>query len=70
MTLNESTNSIISVKITQLFYFLKQESDIVRHYSTAFSYAVEKYLLHEYKNDLINISFSHYQSLQVGKFSL
>lgn len=67
VTLNE-TNGIIEVaKLTQLFYFLKQEAQIVRRYSTAFSYAVEYYLLHVYKSDIISLSFSHYHSLQVNQ---
>uniref|UniRef100_A0A915PRL7 SSD domain-containing protein n=1 Tax=Setaria digitata TaxID=48799 RepID=A0A915PRL7_9BILA len=64
--LDESNNTIKTVKLTQLFYFLKQESNIVRRYSTAFSYAVEYHLLHVYKSDIISFSFSHYHSLQDG----
>ncbi|CAG9530179.1 unnamed protein product [Cercopithifilaria johnstoni] len=66
VTLNESNGTIETAELTQLFYFLKQESHIVRRYSTAFSYAVEYYLLHVYKSDIISFSFSHYHSLQDG----
>ncbi|VDO23438.1 unnamed protein product [Brugia timori] len=66
VTLNESNGTIKAAKLTQLFYFLKQEAHIVRRYSTAFSYAVEHYLLHNYKSDIISLSFSHYHSLQDG----
>ncbi|VDN08148.1 unnamed protein product [Thelazia callipaeda] len=64
--LNESAGIIKAAKLTQLFYFLKQESDIIRHYSTKFSYAVEQYLLYAYKSDIISFSFAHYRSLQDG----
>lgn len=67
VTLNESNGTINAAKLTQLFYFLKQEAHIVRRYSTAFSYAVEYYLLNAYKSDIITFSFSHYHSLQVNQ---
>lgn len=67
ITLNESNSTIKAAKLTQLFYFLKQEAHVVRRYSTAFSYAVEHYLLHVYKSDIISLSFSHYHSLQVNQ---
>ncbi|VDM91874.1 unnamed protein product [Litomosoides sigmodontis] len=66
VTLNESNGTINAAKLTQLFYFLKQEAHIVRRYSTLFSYAVEYYLLNVYKSDIITFSFSHYHSLQDG----
>ncbi|KAL3982688.1 Patched family protein [Acanthocheilonema viteae] len=66
VTLNELNGTIKAAKLTQLFYFLKQEAHIVRRYSTAFSYAVEYYLLHVYRSDIISLSFSHYHSLQDG----
>ncbi|KAL6724288.1 hypothetical protein Aduo_019188 [Ancylostoma duodenale] len=59
-------NTVKSAKITQLFYFLKQEQSIVRRYSSEFSYAVERFFLHYYKSNIISISFAHYQSLQDG----
>ncbi|VDK54807.1 unnamed protein product, partial [Cylicostephanus goldi] len=59
-------NTVKSAKITQLFYFLKQEQSIVRRYSSDFSYAVERFFLHYYKSNLISVSFAHYQSLQDG----
>uniref|UniRef100_A0A1I7VZ19 Patched family protein n=1 Tax=Loa loa TaxID=7209 RepID=A0A1I7VZ19_LOALO len=66
VSLNDSNGTVKAAKLTQLFYFLKQEPHVVRRYSTAFSYAVEHYLLHIYKSDIISLSFSHYQSLQDG----
>uniref|UniRef100_A0AC34GPD2 SSD domain-containing protein n=1 Tax=Panagrolaimus sp. ES5 TaxID=591445 RepID=A0AC34GPD2_9BILA len=65
IVLNKSDSTVAEARITQLFYFLKQ-SDTVRPYSTAFEYAAEKYLLHEYKSNLITYSFAHYQSLEDG----
>ncbi|CAJ0933790.1 unnamed protein product, partial [Mesorhabditis belari] len=59
-------NTVETAKITQLFYFLKQEQKLLRDYSSAFSYAVERFLLHIYSSDLIELSMAHYQSLQDG----
>ncbi|CAJ0582992.1 unnamed protein product, partial [Mesorhabditis spiculigera] len=59
-------STVASAKITQLFYFLKQDQKLLRDYSSAFSYAVERFLLHVYTSDLIEISMAHYQSLQDG----
>ena len=66
IVLNQSDSTVAEAKITQLFYFLKQSPDSVRAYSTAFEYAAEKYLLHEFKSSIITYSFAHYQSLQDG----
>ncbi|VDK43141.1 unnamed protein product [Anisakis simplex] len=64
--LDEYTNVLRSAKITQLFYFLKQKPNVMAHYSSGFSYAVEDFLLKHFRSDLITISFAHYQSLQDG----
>jgi hypothetical protein len=64
--LNKSDNTVLEAKITQLFYFLKQEPESVRKYSTDFEYAVERFFLHDFRSDLISISFAHYQSLEDG----
>ncbi|GMT06619.1 hypothetical protein PENTCL1PPCAC_28793 [Pristionchus entomophagus] len=61
-----TNHTVREAKITQLFYFLKQEDDIVARYSSDLSYAAEKFLLKVYKSDLLKISFAHYQSLQDG----
>ena len=59
--------TVASANVTQLFYFLKQEQKLIRDYSSAFSYAVEKFLLKHFNSDLITVSFAHSQSLQVEK---
>ncbi|CAI5454855.1 unnamed protein product [Caenorhabditis angaria] len=59
-------NTIEDAKITQLFYFLKQEQKMVELYSSKFSYAVEKFLNTIYSSELITFSFAHYQSLEDG----
>ncbi|KAI6235773.1 Patched domain-containing protein 3 [Aphelenchoides besseyi] len=66
IVLNKSDNTVLEAHVTQLFYFLKQEPSSVRKYSTDFEYAVEKFLLHEFRSDLITYSFAHYQSLEDG----
>ncbi|KAI6187810.1 Patched domain-containing protein 3 [Aphelenchoides besseyi] len=66
IVLNKSDNTVLEAHVTQLFYFLKQEPASVRKYSTDFEYAVEKFLLHEFRSDLITYSFAHYQSLEDG----
>uniref|UniRef100_A0A0N4ZCR7 SSD domain-containing protein n=1 Tax=Parastrongyloides trichosuri TaxID=131310 RepID=A0A0N4ZCR7_PARTI len=66
VTLNETDNTVLSAHITQLVYFLKQETNEFLQYSSDFSYAVEKFLLHRFQSDLIDLSFMHYQSLQDG----
>ncbi|MFH4973871.1 hypothetical protein AB6A40_000580 [Gnathostoma spinigerum] len=65
VTLNDD-RTVKSANITQLFYFLKQQPDIIRYYSSRFSYAVEHFLLHRFTSDLISVSFAHYQSLEDG----
>uniref|UniRef100_A0A0K0DPR1 SSD domain-containing protein n=1 Tax=Angiostrongylus cantonensis TaxID=6313 RepID=A0A0K0DPR1_ANGCA len=62
----KENNTVKSAKVTQLFYFLKQEQSIVRRYSSDFSYAVERFFLSFYKSSIISVSFAHYQSLQDG----
>ncbi len=64
--LNTTDSSVLTANITQLFYFLKQQPDNVLQYSTAFSYAVEHFLLDDYQSNLLHVSFAHYQSLQDG----
>uniref|UniRef100_A0A183BLW0 SSD domain-containing protein n=1 Tax=Globodera pallida TaxID=36090 RepID=A0A183BLW0_GLOPA len=64
--LNGTDGTVLEAKITQLFFFLKQDPAIVRQYSTDFEYAVERFLLHGFESSLISISFAHYQSLQDG----
>jgi hypothetical protein len=64
--LNKTDNTLLEAKITQLFYFLKQEPESVRKYSTDFEYAVERFFLHDFRSELISISFAHYQSLEDG----
>ncbi|CAD5221450.1 unnamed protein product [Bursaphelenchus xylophilus] len=66
IVLNKTDNTVQEAKITQLFYFLKQDPPSVDKYSTAFEYAVEKFLLTEFNSNLIEISFAHYHSLQDG----
>ncbi|VDM42575.1 unnamed protein product [Toxocara canis] len=66
VSLDESNGTLKTAKITQLFYFLKQEPETIRRYSSDFSYAVEKFLLKRFESDFITISFAHYQSLQDG----
>lgn len=68
IVLNKSDNTIQTAKITQLFYFLKQESPSVREYSTDFEYAAERFILKGFESKLIELSFAHYQSLQVIYF--
>lgn len=65
VTLDETNGTLRAAKITQLFYFLKQEPEIIRQYSSEFSYAVEKFLLKRFESNIIVLSFAHYQSLQV-----
>ncbi|KJH47116.1 patched family protein [Dictyocaulus viviparus] len=62
----KENKTVKNAKITQLFYFLKQEQSIVRRYSSDFSYAVERFFLHYYNSSIITVSFAHYQSLQDG----
>ncbi|VDM54575.1 unnamed protein product [Angiostrongylus costaricensis] len=62
----KENDTVKSAKVTQLFYFLKQEQSIVRRYSSDFSYAVERFFLNFYKSSIISVSFAHYQSLQDG----
>jgi predicted RND superfamily exporter protein len=66
VTLNETDRTVLTANVTQMFYFLKQQPNEVLNYSTAFSYAVERYLLHEYSSSLIHVSFAHYQSVEDG----
>ncbi|CEF70744.1 Sterol-sensing domain and Patched family-containing protein [Strongyloides ratti] len=66
VVLNETDNTVISAHITQLIYFLKQETPEFLKYSSDFSYAIEKFILHTFQSDLIDLSFMHYQSLQDG----
>ncbi|KAH7732203.1 patched family protein [Aphelenchoides avenae] len=66
ITLNKTDNTVNEARITQLFYFLKQEPASVRQYSTDFEYAAEKFLLHGFESRLITVSFAHYESLQDG----
>uniref|UniRef100_A0AC35U7U8 G_PROTEIN_RECEP_F1_2 domain-containing protein n=1 Tax=Rhabditophanes sp. KR3021 TaxID=114890 RepID=A0AC35U7U8_9BILA len=66
VVLNETDHTVITAHITQLFYFMKQESDKFMKYSSDFSYQVEDFLLHKFESDLIKVSFMHYQSLQDG----
>uniref|UniRef100_A0A0M3HPH2 SSD domain-containing protein n=1 Tax=Ascaris lumbricoides TaxID=6252 RepID=A0A0M3HPH2_ASCLU len=66
VTLDETNGTLRAAKITQLFYFLKQEPEIIRQYSSEFSYAVEKFLLKRFESNIIVLSFAHYQSLQDG----
>ncbi|TMS36311.1 hypothetical protein L596_003505 [Steinernema carpocapsae] len=66
ITLNETDHTVMEARITQIFFFLKQQEDVIRQYSAEFSYAVEKFLLHGFDSALIDYSFAHYQSLQDG----
>uniref|UniRef100_A0A914XTT4 SSD domain-containing protein n=1 Tax=Plectus sambesii TaxID=2011161 RepID=A0A914XTT4_9BILA len=66
VTLNKTDRTVLKANVTQMFYFLKQDPPEVLNYSTAFSYAVEHYLLHEYSSPLIHVSFVHYQSVEDG----
>ncbi|KAL3071877.1 hypothetical protein niasHT_031068 [Heterodera trifolii] len=66
IALNGTDGTVMEAKVTQLFYFLKQDPPVVRQYSTDFEYAVERFLLHAFESPLISISFAHYQSLQDG----
>uniref|UniRef100_A0A1I7Z7R4 SSD domain-containing protein n=1 Tax=Steinernema glaseri TaxID=37863 RepID=A0A1I7Z7R4_9BILA len=66
ITLNETDHTVQEAKITQIFFFLKQEEETIRQYSADFSYAVEKFLLHVFESELIEVSFAHYQSLEDG----
>uniref|UniRef100_A0A0N5B256 SSD domain-containing protein n=1 Tax=Strongyloides papillosus TaxID=174720 RepID=A0A0N5B256_STREA len=66
VVLNETDNTVLSAHITQLIYFLKQETPEFLKYSSDFSYAIEKFILHRFQSDLIDLSFMHYQSLQDG----
>lgn len=66
ITLNKTDNTVLEAKITQIFYFLKQSPASVDKYSINFEYAVEKFFLHEFRSNLIDLSFAHYHSLQDG----
>jgi len=65
ITLNKLDNTVQEAKITQLFYFLKQQPDKVMDYSTDFEYAVQRFIQNVFESPLITLSFAHYQSLQV-----
>ncbi|EGT40756.1 CBN-DAF-6 protein [Caenorhabditis brenneri] len=61
--------TVSDAKLTQLFYFLKQNgtnSKRVEEYSSKFSYAIETFLNQVYSSDVITLSFAHYQSLEDG----
>ncbi|CAI2358232.1 unnamed protein product [Caenorhabditis sp. 36 PRJEB53466] len=58
--------TIEDAKLTQLFYFLKQDQKMVEEYSSKFSYAVEHFLNEVYSSNVITLSFAHYQSLEDG----
>uniref|UniRef100_A0A0N5ASY9 SSD domain-containing protein n=1 Tax=Syphacia muris TaxID=451379 RepID=A0A0N5ASY9_9BILA len=66
VTLNQTDNTILSAKMVQMTYFLKQETDVIAHYSSQFEYAVEQFLLHKYNSDIIEFSFAHQNSLKDG----
>ncbi|CAB3407312.1 unnamed protein product [Caenorhabditis bovis] len=61
-----ANKTVADAKMTQLFYFLKQEQKMVEMYSSRFSYAVERFLNRVYSSDIITFSFAHYQSLEDG----
>ncbi|CAO4387108.1 unnamed protein product [Caenorhabditis nigoni] len=58
--------TLSDAKLTQLFYFLKQDQKMVEEYSSKFSYAIETFLNQVYSSDVISLSFAHYQSLEDG----
>ncbi|CAA93751.2 SSD domain-containing protein [Caenorhabditis elegans] len=58
--------TLSDAKLTQLFYFLKQDQKMVEEYSSKFSYALETFLNQVYSSDVITLSFAHYQSLEDG----
>ena len=65
ISLNRTDSTVIGAKITQLFYFLKQEPEIVASYSKDFEYAAERLVLSGFESSLISLSFAHYHSLKV-----